>query len=94
MSPQCPNDSERIDHHHALLALLHYATSNLAVDAQRIYLTGLSMGGRGAWRLAVEHPELFAAVVPTCGSMPDLDSFLQCLPVLRYKPIWVFHGAK
>jgi predicted peptidase len=94
ISPQCPADDEWIDHHNGLLELLRYATSYLSVDTQRIYLTGLSMGGRGAWRLAVEQPQLFAAVVPICGRMPDMESFLQRLPALREKPIWVFHGAK
>jgi predicted peptidase len=94
LSPQLPEDSEWVDYHAELLAMLRYITTNLAVDPQRVYLTGLSMGGRGSWRLAVERPELFAAVVPICGSMPDLDSFVQRLPVLAGKPIWVFHGAK
>jgi predicted peptidase len=93
LSPQLPEDSEWVDYHAELLAMLRYITTNLAVDPQRVYLTGLSMGGRGSWRLAVERPELFAAVVPICGSMPDLDSFVQHLPVLAGKPIWVFHGA-
>ena len=48
----------------------------------------------GAWRLAAEHPELFAAVVPICSGMPDLKSFLLRLPALVGKPIWVFHGAQ
>lgn len=94
LSPQLPDGHEWNDYHAELLAMLHYVTANLAVDPQRIYLTGLSMGGRGVWRLAAEHPELFAAFVPICGGMPDLDSFLLQLPALVEKPIWVFHGAK
>ncbi len=94
LSPQLPDGHEWQDYHPELLALLRYVTANLAVAPQRIYLTGLSMGGRGAWRLAAAHPELFAAVVPICGSMPDLDSYVTRLPALAPKPIWVFHGAK
>jgi predicted esterase len=37
------------------------------VDDERIYLMGVSMGGCGAWRLGVRHPDLFAALVPICG---------------------------
>ena len=94
LSPQLPDGHEWVDYHAELLAMLRYVTTNLSVDPQRIYLTGLSMGGRGAWRLAAEHPELFAAVVPICGGMPDLASFLLRLPALVSKPIWVFHGAQ
>ena len=94
LSPQLPDGHEWVGYHAELLAMLRYVTANLAVDSQRIYLTGLSMGGRGAWRLAAERPELFAAVVPICGGMPDLDSFLLRLPALVGKPIWVFHGAQ
>ena len=38
-----------------------------AVDAQRIYLTGNSMGGYGTWSLAMAYPQLFAAIAPICG---------------------------
>ncbi len=38
-----------------------------AVDPDRVYLTGLSMGGEGAWHIGLRHPDLFAAVVPVCG---------------------------
>jgi predicted peptidase len=94
ISPQLPDGCEWIDHHASLLEILRYVTTHLAVDPQRVYLTGLSMGGRGAWRLAAAYPGLFAAVVPICGQMPDMDNFLQQLPALQEKPIWVFHGGK
>jgi len=37
------------------------------VDADRVYLTGLSMGGEGTWHIGLRHPDLFAAIVPVCG---------------------------
>src|SRR5438105_4392664 len=37
------------------------------VDAKRLYLTGLSMGGGGTWAYASKHPDLFAAIAPLCG---------------------------
>ncbi len=37
------------------------------VDIDRVYLTGLSMGGYGSWDLAMRYPDVFAAVVPICG---------------------------
>ena len=37
------------------------------VDPDRVYLTGLSMGGEGTWHIGLRHPDLFAAIVPVCG---------------------------
>ena len=59
------------------------------VDKDRIYLTGLSMGGFGTWSLAAAHPERFAAIVPICGGGNPADA-----AKLKNLPIWVFHGAK
>jgi|TARA_Y100000310_G_scaffold342789_1_gene447443 predicted peptidase len=58
------------------------------VDECRIYLTGLSMGGRGTWMLANEYPERFAAVAPICAPFTVLK-----LPNFKRIPIWCFHGA-
>jgi predicted peptidase len=61
LAPQCPEneywDSE------VLYQLILKIKEN-AIDSNRIYLTGLSMGGWGAWNLAFAHPEMFAALVP------------------------------
>lgn len=57
------------------------------VDPDRIYLTGLSRGGYGAWRLALEHPDRFAAMVVISGAAPaPYAGWLKDLPVR------VFHG--
>lgn len=58
------------------------------VDSSRIYLTGLSMGGYGAWSWAQASPEKFAAIVPICGAGTPAKA---C--VLKTKPVWVFHNA-
>jgi len=61
----------------------------MPVDRNRIYLTGLSMGGFGTWDLAVHRPDLFAAIVPICGrGQPSQAARLRNLPV------WAFHGEK
>ena len=89
VSPQCPDETTWRDHHLTLKALLDEVVANYAVDAHRIYLTGLSMGGYGTWSLATRYPELFAAIAPICGSgSPDLASALKDVPV------WAFHGAE
>ncbi len=58
-----------------------------AVDPQRIYLTGLSMGGYGSWDLAARMPERFAAVIPICGGGDEATA-----GKIKSLPIWCFHG--
>ena len=93
ISPQCPLSHEWPDLVNTLGRLVDTAVVNLPVDPERVYLTGLSMGSRGGWLLAVEHPDRFAALALICGRIPTPD-FLERVPVLKDKPIWVFHGAK
>jgi predicted peptidase len=77
-------------------------------DSDRVYLTGLSMGGYGAWAFGYEHPEMFAAIVPVCGgvysrgsfAVPDWhplaiapdDPYAETAKKLRDVPVWAFHG--
>lgn len=69
------------------------------VDPDRTYLTGLSMGGFGAWLLAERMPGRFAAVVPICGfyGQPNAATGSETLAKLgeslRATPIWCFHGT-
>ncbi|RYY57386.1 MAG: hypothetical protein EOO09_02710 [Chitinophagaceae bacterium] len=70
-------------------ALLADVKEHNRVDPDRVYLTGLSMGGYGAWKIAQEYPEDFAAVIPVCGGG---DTSLNWK--LRYMPVWNFHGGK
>jgi len=58
------------------------------IDPDRIYLTGLSMGGFGTWMYGADHIEMFAAMIPICGGGRIEDA-----PKLATVPIWVFHGA-
>ncbi|GIV85483.1 MAG: hypothetical protein KatS3mg052_2490 [Candidatus Roseilinea sp.] len=74
----------------AIEALLDMLQTELAVDPDRIYLTGLSMGGYGAWALAMDAPDRFAAIAPVVGGY--FYSARQ-LCALKDKPIWVF-GAQ
>lgn len=90
LAPQCP-DNVYWDTK-AVYELLQYIIRNYNVDQSRIYLTGLSMGGWGAWKLADEHPEIFAAVAPVCGPMNRPALSRACMQ-LAEKPIWIFHGA-
>ncbi len=58
------------------------------VDPDRVYLTGLSMGGYGTWDLAVRSPGFYAAIVPLCGAGTPSQAYQ-----LRDLPVWAFHGA-
>jgi predicted peptidase len=93
-APQCPQGSDWTLQDDALLALLDELTANYAVDRDRVYLTGLSMGARETWRLAAVHAERFAALAPICGRRPDGVRDLEDARSLRGLPIWVFHGAQ
>jgi predicted peptidase len=57
-------------------------------DRDRLYLTGLSMGGFGSWEIAAAHPDKFAAVIPICGRGRPAEM----ASALKSLPIWVFHG--
>ncbi len=89
LSPQCPADSWWPVEIEALNALLDEVVTKYAVDPDRLYLTGLSMGGYGAWSLAMAYPERFAALAPICGGGDP-----EKVGVLKDVPVWVFHGAK
>ena len=87
ISPQCPaNSGWQSD---SLLRLLDHVAKRYAVDANRIYVTGYSMGGYGTWELAIAAPNRLAAIAPLCGGGdPARASRLAAVPV------WAFHGAK
>jgi predicted peptidase len=72
-----------------LIRLLDHVTRHLNIDTTRVYVTGLSMGGYGTWRLVAKYPERFAAAVPICGG--GEPKAMAC--GLRRVPIWAFHGA-
>ena len=95
VSPQCPAGQTWSDD--VLLALLDEVTTKYAVDKTRVYLTGLSMGGYGAWSLGIAHPERFAAIAPICGGGDPVQILLaegKHAEALKTLPVWAFHGAK
>ena len=94
VSPQCPVESQWTMELDALYALIRDVMRTYAIDRSRIYLTGLSMGGFGAWHLAEAHPHLFAAMIPICGGARPGIGFPDRIKVLKDLPIWVFHGAQ
>jgi antitoxin component YwqK of YwqJK toxin-antitoxin module/pimeloyl-ACP methyl ester carboxylesterase len=62
------------------------------IDENRVYLTGLSLGGSGTWYLAVKYPEKFAAIAPMCGKTNHLKYLYDNIKNIKNIPTWVFHG--
>ena len=87
VSPQCP--SSQWWQPHELAALIDEIVEKYKVDQDRIYVTGLSMGGYGTWSLAGFSANRFAAIVPICGG-GDPRSVRR----FSHLPVWAFHGAK
>ena len=88
--PQCPIGSQWSGP--AERVALHALDATIAQrsgDERRIYVTGVSMGGHGALRLAAHHPSRFAAVVAICGWADTNET----APRLKGVPVWLFHGA-
>ena len=85
LSPQCPNgqwwEAE------VLNGLIEHIEKIHRVDQDRIYVTGLSMGGYGTWALAMRYPKKFAGIAPICGGgIPYRTRYITKMP------IWTFHG--
>lgn len=95
VSPQCPTNQTWNDE--TLLALLDLVISKHKVDTNRVYLTGLSMGGYGTWSLGTKYPERFAAIAPICGGGETINVLLSSRSksaALKSLGVWAFHGAK
>lgn len=105
VAPQCPtgkqwvqvpwnaekHDMPPVPSQPALLltGLLDQLLETLPIDPDRVYITGLSMGGYGTWDLLSRQPERFAAAVPVCGGGDEKKA-----AKMKDVPIWAFHGAK
>jgi predicted peptidase len=87
VSPQCPKDQWWNDHLEGLMALLDEVEKKHHVDRNRVYVTGLSMGGFGTWGLISRWADRFAAAIPICGGGSRLG-----LQRALDLPIWAFHG--
>jgi predicted peptidase len=105
--PQVPTDSAWSGAPaEAAVVALRQTMAEYRVDTDRVYLSGLSMGGRGSWYVAYRYPTLFAAVAPICGWVTVNNRFASAPVVpadsgalygalarqLRRVPLWIFHG--
>ncbi|HBG27788.1 MAG TPA: phospholipase [Phycisphaerales bacterium] len=103
IAPQCPQECKWVDvdweadwhsmpenpskYMKAVLELVDNMMTQYPIDKQRIYVTGVSMGGFGTWDLIQRRPKFFAAAVPLCGG-----GDMNCAPDLKDVPIWAFHN--
>jgi predicted peptidase len=71
------------------LQLLEKIQKEYPIDLNRIYITGVSMGGFGTWDLMARFPNRFAAAVPICGGGDE-----RTVEKIKHIPVWAFHGAK
>jgi predicted peptidase len=92
----------------AAVGALADVIASRATDADRLYLTGISMGGYGTWLLAMQQPERFAAIAPVCGGLDvsgaiasgaitgrsAADLHDEAAARIAAVPQWVFHGAR
>lgn len=88
-SLQCP--AGQLWNPHGVKAVTDHLLRTERADPDRVYLTGLSMGGFGTWETAFEHPETYAAIAPICGGA---GVRWVTAARLRHMPAWIFHGDK
>jgi poly(3-hydroxybutyrate) depolymerase len=91
ISPQLKSNmgSWRADY---VLEVINHVKKYLRIDPKRVYLTGLSLGGYGAWTTLGTYPEVFAAAVPICAGGNVLSK--ACAIADSNVPVWGFHGDK
>lgn len=87
------------------MATLEAVEAEFRTDPDRVYLTGISMGGNGTWYLGYRHPDRFAAMVAICGFLefaPDRyrlftppgaeDPYREVAARIAGVPVWIVHG--
>jgi len=105
IAPQCPKNQkwssahwaekqprmaeQPVDEMATVIALIEHVMATQPIDPDRVYLTGLSMGGFGTWELAMRRPAMFAAVAPICGGGDATQA-----AKLKDVPVWAWHGDK
>ena len=103
--PQCAENERWVGKGEKIaIAALDQTEREYSIDRNRVSLTGMSMGGAGAWLLAAEYPKRWSALAPVCAYVhkppklsdaenPTSDSFDQFARRLPHIPIWIFHGS-
>lgn len=82
-----PQDNDRVSRPPYFNEILADAKRRFKIDEDRIIGTGLSSGGTGIWRWALNNPDVFAGIVPVCAVMPTEE-----IRQLKDMPIWIFNN--
>jgi len=91
VAPQCPIN-QRWSTDNWFENFYKEITTKYRVDTNKVYLTGVSLGGSGTWYLAIKYPEKFAAIAPMSGFTRHMDYIVKNTEKLIDIPIWAFHG--
>jgi predicted peptidase len=76
--------------HKMTLDLLDEVLASTCADSSRVILTGISMGGNGAFSLGAAHAHRFAGVSPICGWSDTLEDAMD----LAHTPMFIAHGTE
>jgi len=73
----------------ATVAFIEHCIETYRIDPSRVYLSGISLGGRAVWSVAAARPDLFAAIAPVSGWGKEEEA-----EATAQIPAWIFHGEK
>ncbi|MFA8433199.1 MAG: alpha/beta hydrolase-fold protein [Marinifilaceae bacterium] len=93
VAPQCPLN-HRWSTDNWFENFYEEITTKFRVDTNRVYLTGVSLGGAGTWYLAIKHPDKFAAIAPMSGFSSHIQYIYDNVDRLCDMPTWAFHGKR
>lgn len=107
--PQAPAESRWHDVDDQVIEIVERTAARYGVDPDRVYLTGISLGGYGTWHFAMKYPDRFAAIVPICGGIlkpesavnvrqspltaGEADPYATTARRVAHIPVWMFHGT-
>lgn len=91
VAPQCPIN-QRWSTDNWFENFYEEIITKFRVDTNKVYLTGVSLGGSGTWYLAIKYPDKFAAIAPMSGFTRHIDYIMKNTDKLIDIPIWAFHG--
>lgn len=105
LAPQCPseipNHMWEIPYLEVVNHIVDTISNGYSIDKDRLYITGLSLGGYGVWNLNRMYPDKYAAVISCCPACVKgtqfenhiyMEGIIECAPALIGKPLWMFHS--
>jgi predicted esterase len=90
VSPQCPVGYNWTTNavKATVAEIIDSLINNYSIDRDRIYVTGLSLGGNGTWDYMISNPDLYAAGIPVCGWHDSSR-----VKTISHIPVWNHHGS-